>query len=99
MGFWAVEVAKAGEYEFEMRRWPKEVNVEINGAIPDSTPINATEAKLQIDDITETIPVRAGDKSAVIKVDLQPGETKLRTWFTDGDGATRSAYYVYINRL
>ena len=33
-GYWLLEVAEAGEYEFELRRWPKEIDLPIQGLGP-----------------------------------------------------------------
>lgn len=39
-GFWPVNIAKTGMYEFEVRRWPKEANISIN---QDSAPLNTPD--------------------------------------------------------
>ena len=33
-GYWCLDVAIAGEYEFELRRWPKEADGTITGSVP-----------------------------------------------------------------
>jgi arylsulfatase A-like enzyme len=33
-GFWAVEIERDGTYQFELRRWPKELDAPINAAVP-----------------------------------------------------------------
>jgi hypothetical protein len=33
-GYWLLEVAEAGEYEFELRRWPKESNIALRENLP-----------------------------------------------------------------
>lgn len=33
-GYWAIEIARSGIYEFRLRRWPLEVDAAINSAIP-----------------------------------------------------------------
>ena len=33
-GRWEIEVARSGEYEFALRRWPAEVQVPVNGSLP-----------------------------------------------------------------
>jgi len=98
-GFWTVEVSRAGRYEFQLRRWPKEVDQPINGAIPNGKAISAVEAKLKIGDIEQTVPVTAADKAAVFTVDLKGGPAKLQSWLIDEGGESRGAYYVYVKRL
>ncbi len=98
-GFWAVEISQDGMYQFELRRWPKELDAPINEAIPDGKAITATEARLKIADADVTMPV-AGDAHAVtFRLKLNAGKTRLQTWFTDDRGNSRGAYYVYAKRL
>jgi len=99
-GFWAVEVARDGTYEFALRRWPIEVDKPITAAIPGGKAIAATEARLKIAEVDVTKPVTATDAAVTFRVRLKAGTTRLETWFTDaGTGASRGAYYVYVNRL
>jgi arylsulfatase len=43
-GYWLIDVARAGQYEIELRRWPKEADGTISGTLPDGSgtalPIN-----------------------------------------------------------
>lgn len=99
-GFWAVEIDRAGTYEFELRRWPVEVNAPITAAIPDGTAIAADNARLKIANIDESKPVTASDVGITFQVQLSPQKTTLQTWFTDSQsGQSRGAYYVYAKRL
>jgi len=89
-GFWAVEVARDGKYEFELRRWPKEVNQSVE----------AEKARLKIGDVDETQAVPAGATAATFTVQLQAGKTRMQTWLTGGKaGKGRGAYFVYVKRL
>lgn len=106
-GYWAVEVARAGEYRIELRRWPREVNLPINAPLRDSTPnrettpgraIAARTARLAAGAFDETVAVGAADRAAVFRVRLDRGPAELRTWFDDADGSERGAYYVYVER-
>lgn len=55
-GFWPVEIAEDGMYQFEVRRWPKEVNLPICASLP----------KQEISDITLLgKPVRVGEGKAI----------------------------------
>lgn len=107
-GFWALEVARAGRYRFEIRRWPKEVNLPINALYKDSefnrdrNPVNAihaVKARLNIGSFDQTQPVRAEDLGIAFEMQLPAGRTRLQTWFYDADGTERGAYYVYARRL
>lgn len=98
-GFWTVEVERAGEYEFSLRRWPKEADTPIHAAIPGGRAIQATRARLEIGQIRLETPVSEYAKEAVFRVGLEPGRMKLQTWFIGQDAAPRGAYYVYVKRL
>jgi len=107
-GFWAVEIERDGTYQIELRRWPKELNTPINAVIPGGKAITATEARLKIIpvsafaestgvDVTKQVPKDA--LGVTFQVKLKAGKTRLQTWFTDDEGESRGAYYVYVKRL
>jgi len=98
-GFWAVDIARPGRYEFQLRRWPKEVDTPINSVVLGGKAINAVRARLKIGDIEETKPVKADDKAAIFLVNLKQGPAKLQSWLVDEDGQGRGAYYVYVKRM
>jgi arylsulfatase B len=107
-GFWTVDIARAGEYRIELRRWPKEVDLPVNAAYADPRPnretapgraINAVQARLKVASVDQRLPVQAGDKGIVFSVRLPAGAAELQTWFYDKDGAERGAYFVYAERL
>jgi len=98
-GFWAVEVARDGRYQFELRRWPKELDAPINEAVPGGKAITATEARLKIADADMTVPVPRDAHAVTFRLKLKAGKTRLQTWFTDNRGNSRGAYYVYAKRL
>jgi len=89
-GFWAVEVARAGRYEFTLRQQPTEANF----------PIQATEARLKIGDVDESKPVPQGATGVAFSVELKPGKAQMETWLNDKtSGKGRGAYFVYVNYL
>jgi hypothetical protein len=47
-GFWAVEVAKSGTYEFALRRWPIELDLPINSPGDGGKAMGATSAHLKM---------------------------------------------------
>lgn len=98
-GFWAVEIERSGTYQFELRRWPEEVDAPINEAIPDGKAIAATKARLKVANIDEAKTIPTGAKAVTFQVRLKPGKTRLQTWFMDDEGISRGAYYVYAKRL
>ncbi len=98
-GFWAVEVAEAGDYEISLRRWPKELDLPITAACPDGKPIRATTARLKIGQLDLVLPVSADATIVTFKVKLDAGKTKLQTWFVDEKtNESRGAYYAIVRR-
>ncbi len=98
-GFWAVEVAQAGEYEFALRRWPREVDQPITAALPGGQAIQASTARLVIGEIDLTAPVGAEAKEVVFRTSLKPGKMRLQTWLTAEDGTSHGAYFVDVTRI
>jgi len=113
-GRWNVDVEKAGEYLFSLRRWPDELNLPIDAAIsseqvksliyasPSSQchTIAPTHAKLKIFDREECLAIQPGAEEVTFRINLtQTGETSLEAWFMDRDGEERGAYYVNVERL
>ncbi|MCH2059427.1 MAG: sulfatase-like hydrolase/transferase [Verrucomicrobiales bacterium] len=113
-GYWLIDVARAGEYEVELRRWPKESEGTINGTLPDGTgtPLPITQAMLYVSGhnhlkIAQKKPysfegltkkVHEGDKAVTFTLNLKKGPTALHTWFKGRNNTMLSAYYVYLKR-
>ena len=77
-GFWPVEFSKDGTYHFEVRRWPKEVDVPITASIP---PAERSDISLWLE------PVKHGKGKAieVESVELVVGDKKLKKKLNSGD--------------
>lgn len=88
-GYWSVDVAAAGRYEFRLRSRPPGT----------AQGIGAKTAKLQIGDIERTVDVATDAEEAVITVELPAGPAHLTTEFSGGDRPPRGAYYVEVRRL
>ncbi len=113
-GYWLIDVARAGKYEIELRRWPKEADGTVSGTLPDGSgtalPIN--QAMLFISGhnhlkISEkksyqfeglTKRVNPKDKGVTFTMNLKKGPAALHTWFKGRDELMLSAYYVYMTR-
>ncbi|MCA8956462.1 MAG: arylsulfatase [Planctomycetes bacterium] len=88
-GQWFVDVAKAGEYEFELRRWVRQLD----------RPLEATSAKLIVGGRAQRQTVAAGATHAKFRVDLPQGPTTVRGILELAGGGSRGAYYVYVSRV
>lgn len=109
-GWWEVEVAEAGEYEFELRRWPREADLPLSEGMPETKvkdgvlapgdALQIARARLQLGTRPPQFQrLGADDKAAVFTATLPKGRTRLYTWFDDLDlQPVVGAYYVYVNR-
>ena len=103
-GFWAVEVARDGMYEFALRRWPRELDKPITSGPAGAKVINVTRARLKIADVDVTGPITKDAAEVLFRVKLRAGKTRLQTWFLpdqrEADNhESRGAYHVYVKRL
>ena len=112
-GYWLIDVAEAGDYDIELRRWPKEADGTIQGTLPDGTgtALPITQASLYVAghnhmSIGEkkgyqfeglTKQVKKDDKGINFTMQLKKGPTALHTWFKGKDNTMLSAYYVYVS--
>ncbi|NNM28930.1 MAG: arylsulfatase [Akkermansiaceae bacterium] len=109
-GWWELRVAEAGEYEFELRRWPREADLAIgaaspqtiaaDGVFPEGRAIPIASARMQVGSgIPMRKPVRPDSKQVTFTARLPAGKTRLYTWFEEArDRPLLGAYYVYVNR-
>jgi hypothetical protein len=108
-GPWGLDVARDGQYTFELRRWPREANValsagmpvlkHVDGELPEGTALPIAKAKLRVGESEQTCDVKPEDTFVSFVAPLQKGQTKAQTWFYDANGKVLcGAYYVYVER-
>ncbi len=88
-GYWAVEVQRAGAYQFLLSRRPLEA----------PAPLEAVQAKVEIGAVHATVDVQPTSVMAPITVRLEPGRARLKTELKSSDGTTRGAYFVTVQYL
>jgi arylsulfatase A-like enzyme len=100
-GFWTIEVAREGTYEFSVRRWPKESDIAIRDVPEGAKAFKPTHARLRVGDFDAMLPIRDGDKAAVFSARLAPQRTRLQAWLINDidNGETNGAFYVDVHRL
>ena len=111
-GNWDINVSSPGEYSIELRRWPREADLEICGGLPASVipipggrpfgpgkALKISMASIKIGDQEESLKVEPGDKYIIFRIKLKEGKTQLNTRFTNGNDISMGAYYVYLNKL
>ena len=99
-GPWNVDVARAGEYDITLRRWPLDLDLPLDGDLkPAAQVLPVRAAKLTVAGIEQQVKTASGDKEAVFRLDLPAGRTQLQAWFQDADGHDLSgAFFVKVLR-
>ncbi len=77
-GFWAVRFDRAGEYQFELCRWPKEAGLGIRQANPGDVAIPAVKARLRIGYVESVKP--EPDKNAPPDPTVVSASVKVRAF-------------------
>jgi len=109
-GSFPLFVEVPGDYTIELRRWPKEINKAISaykgmgGRVPikefqeDAVQLIPEKARIRIGNVNLSKKVNPDKSAVVFQVRLPEGKTELQTWFIDGDGTERTAYWVYVKK-
>jgi len=109
-GPWNIQVARAGDYEVTLRRWPRESGLALAAAAPPFHGAYGTEkagvalpvasAVLAHDGRPAAQDTEPGAESAVFRLRLPAGRTQLHGWFRDAAGRDLcGAYYGYFARI
>ncbi len=89
-GYWMIEMARPGRYEFTLRQQPAEAPF----------PLQATHARLIVGEREASAEVPAGAAGVTLALDLPAGPARMQTWLTDGNlGKSRGAFYLEVRRL
>ncbi len=111
MGYWDIDVAEAGTYEFELRRWPETSKLPLSAGIQGEE-ISASRrfkgyvgerpihfANIHVAGFQETVVPNKDATHVTFTAQLGAGKTKLSTLFSDIDGNELcSAIYVKVTR-
>jgi arylsulfatase len=109
VGVWHLEVDRPGEYEIELRRYPREADLAIGQGLPATTVTDGqfvaarelpiAKARLKMGVFHETIELAQDARLAAFRVSLSSGPIEMETCFLDSKGdEVCGAYYVYIRR-
>jgi len=107
-GKWLVEIKKAGTYDFQVYRWPRESGLAVTdtlpmtGELPGAHPypagvsINWTSASLQVGNQINTLSPSQDRTHFYGSMNLKEGMNWIKTKTIDMESIERGAYYVYI---
>lgn len=108
---WNVVVAKDGNYEFGLRRWPREADAAIAGSVPvfkavdgelpAGTALPIVKIRLKVGDVfDEAKAVAPHDKELVFSLPLQAGmKIPVQSYCYDASGKELcGAYFAYVKR-
>jgi hypothetical protein len=106
-GYWEIEVVTPGDYQFELRRWPREEDRALTEGIPGDIvdwftggrAIPIKTAHIKIGDREEIQVVQDQDKKILFRLRLDGGPTHLQTWLLGKDDTNLGAYYVYVKAI
>ncbi len=109
-GIWHLQVEKPGEYEFELRRWPREAALALtaaapaakltDGNLPAGEALPIAGASISIDGQAAQADVAADAEHATFKMKLEAGPVEMQATFVGKDGKPiAGAYYVYVRRM
>jgi hypothetical protein len=109
-GHWQAEILQAGDYLFEMRRWPREAEASIASGLPEyhaeddvfpegvSLPI--TQASLTVQGQNRRITVNQDEDVVRVKLHLDKGEAAIDSAFYDKNGHILcGVYYLTVRAL
>ena len=108
-----MKVVEGGEFEVELRRWPKTLDAPIAAAIEAGADVPGVQAyraitgkafpavkahlKLGGKELEQEIP--EGATNVKFRLPLKPGNDELWARFTDRKGNECGAYYAYVRKL
>ena len=112
-GFWPVRIVEAGDYEVELRRWPREIDHPVTAGLPAGGDVPgaramravpgkafpAVRATLELGGMKLELPVEPGAASVTFRLALRQGSDRLLGHFHDAEGDSMGAYYAYVRRI
>jgi arylsulfatase A-like enzyme len=111
-GYWLIDVQQEGEYQIELRRWPRESDLKFNQTIPkqgvesdwyDAKPagieLKIDKAILDIEGLHLEKSIDMTSKKVEFKAYLSEGRQHLQAAFVNSENIDFAAFYVYIKKI
>jgi hypothetical protein len=108
-GIWHINAEREGQYEFTLRRWPRDVAVPMRAGVPAHTgecgqyaagvALPIARAELKVGAPRRSSPVGPQDQEVKFLMQLSEGRTTMQaTFFDEAERELCGAYYVYAER-
>lgn len=111
-GHWNIRVEEAGEYEFTLRRWPRQTGASLgdkyqpSAKSPSNRPKVVTKgfptiaaARIDVSGIKASTAADPKATGAMLTVKLPAGRTKLKAWLADAAGKDLcGAFFVTVRK-
>lgn len=89
-GYWMIELALDGSYEFTLRHKPAVARF----------PLQATEARVKVGHVESSAAVPAGADAVSLQLSLKKGRARMQTFLRDArKGIERGAFFVEVRRI
>jgi len=113
-GFWNVNVVEDGDYEIELRRWPREIDKPLDASLPPGADVPGVKpyrsrqgkaiaivkAEVETGNQPPAVkPVPPGSHAVTFRLPLKAGRTRLAARFLTADGTVYGSYYCYVKKL
>ncbi len=109
-GYYEINIAQSGLYEFHLSRWPEESGLALSDSVAEvpstdyiyglsrGESVSFESAFVKIGDELESVAVDNTASAARLQMQLEKGKTRLEAWFQTTTGAWFPAYYITVNR-
>lgn len=111
-GYHSIEVVDPGKYKIELRRYPREAGIPLDGtceSVPGDERIaedweagriyNIVSADIRVAGLKDAVDVVSGQECVEFILDLPKGPSHMRTRFFLENGKSIGAYYVYVEAV
>ena len=111
-GYFSIKVVDAGKYRFELRRYPREAELALDGTCDkmekderiyetwvEGRTYDICSADIRVAGKRQEAQVEKGQEAVLFEMELPTGEFHLRTRFFLEDGRSIGAYYVYAQAI
>jgi arylsulfatase len=100
-GPWNVNIARAGDYEIALRRWPFDLDAALDGNVsPPGKALPIAAASVSVAGKQLSARAAAGAREIVLRATLAAGHTQLHAWFQDAEGHDLcGVYFAKVTRV